>query len=128
MWIHLTRPNFVLPLGKGDGKSATMLLQCQLPHVLFTGLEDVKQCVLCQWHVVNCLAHAIEQPIPKTFGHHSLMELKLGWAFVCRLGASAPPVLTITHYPELLDSHNLVLARADAISPHAVSVPEVQTG
>ena len=40
------RPNFVLPLGKGAGKSATMLLQCQLPHVLFTGLEDYKQYVL----------------------------------------------------------------------------------
>lgn len=39
------RPNFVLPLGKGAGKSATMLLQCQLPHVLYTGLEDYKQCV-----------------------------------------------------------------------------------
>lgn len=41
------------------------------------------------------------------------------------MGVSAPPVLTVTHYPELLASHNLVLARADAVSPHVVSVPEV---
>lgn len=79
-------PNFVLPLGKGPGKSLSILLQCQLPHVLFTGLEDFKQ-----------------------------------------MGASAPPVMTVTHYPELLASHNLVLARADAVSPHVVSVPEART-
>lgn len=43
-WCLLRRPNFVLPIGKGAGKSLTMLLQCQLPYVLFTGLEDFKQC------------------------------------------------------------------------------------
>lgn len=34
----------MLPIGKGQGKSLTMLLQCQLPHALFTSLEDFKQC------------------------------------------------------------------------------------
>ncbi len=37
----------------------------------------------------------------------------------------APPHLAITHYTELLDEKGLVLAKADAISPHLVSVAEV---
>ena len=34
-------------------------------------------------------------------------------------------MLTVTHYPELLDSHNLVLTRADTVNQAIVSVPEV---
>ena len=49
------RPNFVLPLGKGDGKSLTVLLQCQLPHVLYTGLEDYKQCASTQLLILDGL-------------------------------------------------------------------------
>ena len=45
VFLLMRRPNFVLPLGKGAGRSLTMLLQCQLPYVLFTQLEDYKQCV-----------------------------------------------------------------------------------
>ena len=38
-------PLFVLPLGKGQGRSLSMLLQWQLPHCLITELEHYKQCV-----------------------------------------------------------------------------------
>ena len=37
-------PIFVLPLGKGQGSSVSMLLQWQLPHALFTVLEDYRAC------------------------------------------------------------------------------------
>ena len=37
-------PLFVLPLGKGQGRSLSMLLQWQLPHCLFTELDHYKQC------------------------------------------------------------------------------------
>lgn len=37
-------PLFVLPLGKGQGHSVSMLLQWQLPHALFTVLEDYRAC------------------------------------------------------------------------------------
>ena len=39
-------PLFVLPLGKGNGHSVSMLLQWQLPHALFTVLEDYRACEL----------------------------------------------------------------------------------
>ena len=39
----------------------------------------------------------------------------------------APPHLAIMHYTELLDEKGLVLAKADAISPHLISVAEVST-
>ena len=61
-------------------------------------------------------------PVVTTSRRHSCVTLP---ATCCRLGASAPPVLTITHYPELLDSHNLVLTRADTVNQAIVSVPEV---
>ena len=35
-------PLFVLPLGKGQGRSLSMLLQWQMPHALFTGLDDYR--------------------------------------------------------------------------------------
>lgn len=56
-------------------------------------------------------------------GHHFLSHL-LG--SISRLGAGAPPNMTVTHYPDLLGSHNIVLARADVVSPHVVSAPEVR--
>ena len=37
-------PLFVLPLGKGGGRSVSMLLQWQLPHALFTVLDDYRAC------------------------------------------------------------------------------------
>ena len=43
----------------------------------------------------------------------------------CRLQDQAPPHLAITHYTELLDDKGLVLAKADAISPHLISTAEV---
>ena len=45
---------------------------------------------------------------------------------LCRLQDQAPPHLAITHYTELLDEKGLVLAKADAISPHLISVAEVR--
>ncbi len=39
-------PLFVLPLGKGQGRSLSMLLQWQLPHCLITELEHYKQCAI----------------------------------------------------------------------------------
>lgn len=39
----------------------------------------------------------------------------------------APPHLAIMHYTELLDEKGLVLAKADAISPHLISVAEVSS-
>ena len=39
-------PLFVLPLGKGQGRSLSMLLQWQMPHALFTGLDDYRACAL----------------------------------------------------------------------------------
>ena len=44
---------------------------------------------------------------------------------VHRMQDQAPPHLTIMHYTELLDEKGLVLAKADAISPHLISVAEV---
>ena len=44
----------------------------------------------------------------------------------CRLGSSAPPHLTLTHYTELKESKGIVLVRGDVLSPHIVSVPEVR--
>lgn len=35
--------------------------------------------------------------------------------------------MAITHYTELLEDKGLVLAKADAISPHLISVAEVST-
>lgn len=43
----------------------------------------------------------------------------------CRMQDQAPPHMAITHYTELLDDKGLVLAKADAISPHLISVAEV---
>ena len=43
----------------------------------------------------------------------------------CRLQDQAPPHLAIMHYTELLDDKGLVLAKADAISPHLISTAEV---
>lgn len=43
----------------------------------------------------------------------------------CSLKDQAPPHLAITHYTELLEDKGLVLAKADAISPHLISVAEV---
>ena len=113
----------MLPLGKGDGKSLTVLLQCQLPHVLYTGLEDYKQCASTQ---ILFLMHCVQKtawPKPCSFCH--LVRTRAICA--CRLGASAPPVLTVTHYTELQESHGIVLARGDVVSPHVVSVPEVRS-
>jgi len=56
-------------------------------------------------------------------GHHFLSHLLCS---ISRLGAGAPPNMTVTHYPDLLGSHNIVLARADVVSPHVVSAPEVR--
>ncbi len=39
----------------------------------------------------------------------------------------APPHLAIMHYTELLDEKGLVLAKADAISPHLILVAEVSS-
>ena len=39
-------PLFVLPLGKGEGRSLSMLLQWQLPHCLITELDHYKRCAL----------------------------------------------------------------------------------
>lgn len=47
-------------------------------------------------------------------------------ALLCRLQDQAPPHLAITHYTELLDEKGLVLSKADAISPHLISVAEVR--
>lgn len=44
---------------------------------------------------------------------------------ICSLKDQAPPHLAITHYTELLEDKGLVLAKADAISPHLISVAEV---
>ena len=46
-------------------------------------------------------------------------------AIPCSLKDQAPPHLVITHYTELLEDKGLVLAKADAISPHLISVAEV---
>ena len=35
-------PLFVLPLGKGEGRSMSMLLQWQAPHALFTALDEYR--------------------------------------------------------------------------------------
>lgn len=44
-----------------------------------------------------------------------------------RLGAGAPPHMTVTCYPELAESKGLVLVRGDVISGHVVSAPEART-
>mmetsp|Transcript_5943 Transcript_5943/g.17010 ORF Transcript_5943/g.17010 Transcript_5943/m.17010 type:complete len:221 (+) Transcript_5943:212-874(+) len=79
-------PNFVLPVTKGPGKSLNMLLQCQLPFVLFTQLEDYKQ-----------------------------------------MKEYAPPAMIVTHYTELIKSHDLILARADILQPHMLTKPEASS-
>ncbi|GFR42529.1 hypothetical protein Agub_g3429 [Astrephomene gubernaculifera] len=78
-------PMFVLPLAKPAGYE-TLLLQCQMPYVLLTGLEEFK-----------------------------------------RYGESAPPYLTLTHYPELLDSHGVVLVRGDVIHDKGMNLEEART-
>ncbi|KAL0028879.1 hypothetical protein WJX77_002639 [Trebouxia sp. C0004] len=79
-------PYFVMPLRKPQGGYLTLVLQHQLPLVLFTTLDEFQ-----------------------------------------RLQDQAPPHLAITHYTELLDEKKLVLAKADAISPHLISVAEART-
>ncbi len=57
--LCMRRPNFVLPVGKGAGRTLTMLLQCQLPYVLFTQLEDYKQCVFKPLSGLRFFAHSL---------------------------------------------------------------------
>ncbi|KXZ46512.1 hypothetical protein GPECTOR_43g949 [Gonium pectorale] len=78
-------PMFVLPLAKPSGYE-TLLVQCQLPYVLITGLEEFK-----------------------------------------RYGEGAPPYLTLTHYPELLDSHGLAVVRGDIIHEKGMNRQEART-
>ncbi|KAL3144065.1 hypothetical protein ABBQ32_003863 [Trebouxia sp. C0010 RCD-2024] len=79
-------PNFVIPLRKPQGGYLTVVLQQQLPIVIFTTLQEF----------------------------YSLKD-------------QAPPHLAITHYTELLEDKGIVLAKADAISPHLISVAEART-
>ncbi|GIL45820.1 hypothetical protein Vafri_2970 [Volvox africanus] len=76
---------FVLPLTRPGGYE-TLLVQCQMPFVLVTGLEEFK-----------------------------------------RSGVSAPPYLTLTHYPELCDSHGVVLVRGDVIHDKGMNLEEART-
>ncbi|GIL71832.1 hypothetical protein Vretimale_693 [Volvox reticuliferus] len=78
-------PMFVLPLTKSGGYE-TLLVQCQMPFVLVTGLEEFKR---------NC--------------------------------ASAPPYMMLTHYPELCDSHGVVLVRGDVIHDKGMNLEEART-
>jgi len=39
---------------------------------------------------------------------------------MCRYGPSAHPHLVVTHYPELLASKGIVLARGDIVQPHSL--------
>lgn len=38
----------------------------------------------------------------------------------------APPAMIVTHYTELIKSHDLILARADILQPHMLTKPEVK--
>ncbi|KAL3144817.1 hypothetical protein ABBQ38_001926 [Trebouxia sp. C0009 RCD-2024] len=79
-------PYFVIPLRKPQGGYLTVVLQQQLPLVIFTTLQEFRS-----------------------------------------LRDQAPPHLAITHYTELLEDKGIVLAKADAISPHLISVAEART-
>lgn len=47
-------------------------------------------------------------------------------AAVCRYGAGAPAAMTITHYPELVDSKGVVLARGDIVNDKMLNPGEAR--
>ena len=140
-------PLFVLPLGKGQGRSLSMLLQWQLPHCLITELDHYKQCVSVRtWsspgtkaetpHLLHfgimplslvflaIILDAANQATHARLPDFAILVCSLRMA-ACRLGADARPHLMVTHYTELEHTKGLVLVRGDVLSPHIVSVPEV---
>ncbi len=106
---------FVLPLAKPGGY-VTLVTQQQLPVTLVTTLEEFQRCAQSSgcWQRGSSDDACGRQVSGRLVG-------------VRRYGAGAPASITITHYPELLDSAKVVLVRADIVNDKLINQAEVGT-